>query len=58
MKTLALLVFALVMAAAGVLLARYAEADDAPGGVVMGAGLVVGALALGVKALYRSRPGS
>lgn len=55
MKTFALLLFALVMAYAGVLLARYAEADDAPGGVVMGMALVFGALALGAKTLYRSR---
>jgi hypothetical protein len=36
MKTIAMLLIALVIAASGVALARYAEADDSPGGVVIG----------------------
>lgn len=49
-RTIAMLLFALVIAASGVALARYAEADDAPGGVVIGWVLVMGALALGSRA--------
>ena len=45
-KTIAMLLIALVIAATGVALARYAEADDSPGGLV----LVMGAVALGAKA--------
>lgn len=52
-KTIALLLIALVIAYSGVTLARYAEADDAPGGVVMGWVLVVTAVALGAKAFLR-----
>lgn len=54
-KTIAMLLFALVIAAGGVLLARYAEADDAPGGVVIGWALVMGALALGARAFLRRK---
>jgi hypothetical protein len=53
MKTIAMLLIALVIAACGVLLARYAEADDAPGGVVIGWVLVMGAVALGARAFLR-----
>lgn len=53
MKTIAMLLMALVIAASGVTLARYAEADDAPGGVVMGWVLIIGAVALGARALLR-----
>ena len=35
--------------ALGVALIRYSEADDAPGGVVIGALLIVGAVTLGVR---------
>ena len=52
-KTIATLLIALVIAASGVLLARYAEADDAPGGVVIGWVLVMGAVALGARAFLR-----
>lgn len=51
MKTIFMFVCAIALAIAGVILARYAEADDAPGGVVLGGALVVGALAVGVKAV-------
>jgi hypothetical protein len=52
-KTVAMLLIALVIAASGVALARYAEADDAPGGVVIGWVLVLGAVALGARAFLR-----
>ena len=52
-KTIATLLLALTIAAGGVLLARYAEADDAPGGVVIGGALVLGAVALGARAVLR-----
>ena len=51
MKKIALLLAAVVLAISGVALARYAEADDAPGGVVVGWLLVFGGLAVGLKAL-------
>ena len=49
-KTIAMLLIALVITAGGVLLAHYAEADDAPGGVVIAWVLVMSALALGARA--------
>jgi hypothetical protein len=52
-RTIAMLFIALVIAASGVALARYAEADDSPGGVVIGWVLVMGAVALGVRAFLR-----
>jgi MYXO-CTERM domain-containing protein len=52
-KTIAMLLIALAIAASGVALARYAEADDAPGGVVIGWVLVTGAVALGARAFRR-----
>ena len=52
-KTTAMLLIALVIAYSGITLARYAEADDAPGGVVMGWVLVVSAVALGARAVLR-----
>ena len=46
------IVTAIIVAATGIygglLLAMYAEADDAPGGVLIGAILMVGSLALGI----------
>jgi hypothetical protein len=53
LKTIATLISALVIAAAGFLLARYAEADDSPGGVIIGWLLVAGAIAVVVKAFLR-----
>ena len=51
-KSPARLITAIVVAAtgvsSGVLLARYADADDAPGGVLFGLILMVGSLALGI----------
>jgi hypothetical protein len=52
-RTIAMLLMALVIAYGGVALSRYAEADDAPGGVVMGWLLVVVAVALGARAFLR-----
>jgi hypothetical protein len=52
-KTIAFLITAIALAVSGVKLAQYAEADDAPGGVVVGWVLVIGALVLGVKVLQR-----
>lgn len=53
-KTLALLVAA-VMAYGGLLLARFAEADDAPGGVVIGVVIIMGAVAIGIAPFLRRR---
>ena len=52
-KTIAMLLIALVIGYGGVTLARYAEADDAPGGVVIGWVVVMGAVALGAGAFLR-----
>ena len=52
-KTIAMLLIALVIAGSGVALARYAEADDSPGGVVIGWVLVLGAVVLGVRPFLR-----
>lgn len=52
-KTIAMLLIALVIAYSGVTLSRYAEADDSPGGVVMGWVLVMGAVALGARTFLR-----
>lgn len=52
-KKVAMLLIALVIAYSGVTLARYAEADDAPGGVVMGWVVVVSAVALGARPFLR-----
>jgi hypothetical protein len=52
-KTIAMLLIALVIATSGIALARYAEADDSPGGVVIGWVLVIGAMALGARTFLR-----
>jgi hypothetical protein len=52
-RTIATLLSALVIAASGVALARYAEADDSPGGEVIGWVLVMGAVVLGARAFLR-----
>jgi membrane protein DedA with SNARE-associated domain len=59
-RSAARLITAIVVAATGtylgVSLAVYAEADDAPGGVVLGTILMLGSLALGIWiALRRAR---
>lgn len=53
MTKLIALILALVFAASGVALARYAEADDSPGGVVIGWALVLGGVALGARPFLR-----
>jgi hypothetical protein len=54
-KTIAMLLIALVIAYGGITLAHYAEADDSPGGVVIGGVVVMGAVALGARALLRRK---
>jgi hypothetical protein len=54
-RTIAMLFTALAIAASGIALARYAEADDAPGGVVIGWVLVMGAVVLGARAFLRRK---
>jgi hypothetical protein len=57
-KTIVMLFIALAVAASGVALSRYAEADDSPGGVVIGWLLILGAVVFGVRAVIkRDRPG-
>ena len=50
MKSIAMLLIALALVVGGIALIRYAEADDAPGGVVIGGVILIGAVALGVRA--------
>jgi hypothetical protein len=60
LKTAARITLAVLVAAtgmyAGILLGRYAEADDAPGGVVIAMFLMFGSLALGCYIALRGRP--
>jgi hypothetical protein len=49
MKRIAMLLAAVVIIVAGIALGRYAEADDAPGGVVIAALMILGAGVLGVR---------
>ena len=51
------LVVTLIGAAIGIPLARYAERDDAPGGVWIAVLIMVGAAAIGIR-LARQRPES
>ena len=55
-KTIGIVLVALVMAYGGVTLARFADDDDAPGGVVVGWVIVLGAVALGVRPFLRRQP--
>jgi hypothetical protein len=54
LKLFALLVAA-VMAYGGILLARFAEADDAPGGVLIGMVIIMGAVALAIAPFLRRK---
>jgi hypothetical protein len=45
----------LFFAFGGALLAMYAEADDSPGGVLIGMVIIIGAVVLGVRAVLRRR---
>ena len=49
------LLVAVLVAALGVAVAIYAGQDDAPGGVLVGMLLIVGAVALGVRAILSRR---
>lgn len=55
LKTSAIVASAVLIAAAGIALGRYAEADDAPGGVLFAAAMVVGAGVLGVSPWFRTK---
>ena len=52
-KAIAILLIAIVIGVSGVKLARYAEVDDSPGGVVIGWVMVIGAVGLGLMGLQR-----
>ena len=52
-KTIAMLIIALVVAYGGVTLSRFADADDSPGGMVVGWVIVLVAVVLGARALVR-----
>lgn len=54
MKTFATLLLALALVGGGALLARYAEVDDAPGGVVIGGVVALTGVGIGVGA-FRGR---
>jgi hypothetical protein len=49
MKRVVMLLAAVVIIGAAIALGRYSEADDAPGGVVIAAVMIIGGAALGVK---------
>lgn len=55
MRLVATLVAAVGVVVVAVLFIQYAAADDAPGGVLMGLLLIVGALAVAVRSVQRSR---
>jgi hypothetical protein len=54
-KTIATVLTAIVIAVLGIGLGRYAEADDAPGGVVIASVMIIGAVVLGVSPWLRSK---
>ena len=53
LKSILMLLIALVIAFGGVTLSRFADADDSPGGMVIGWVIVGSAVILGIKALQR-----
>jgi len=53
LKKFAVVLYALLMAFGGLILAAYAGADDAPGGVLLGIVVILGAGALGVLGVQR-----
>jgi len=55
MRRLQSLLAPIVLAGMGIALAIYSEADDAPGGVLMGFLLIAVAIWLGVKAVRRTK---
>ena len=52
-KTIALLLVAFVVGFGGVALSRFADADDSPGGVVIGWVIVLVAVVIGARAIVR-----
>ena len=57
-KTIAMLLLAFVVAYGGVTLSRFADADDAPGGMVVGWLIVLVAVVIGAKAIVRAKDGN
>ena len=55
MKKILIVLAAVVVGYAGVTLASFADADDAPGGVVVGWLLVAGAVGVGIKAVLPTK---
>ena len=55
MKKILIVLAAIVVAYAGYTLADFADADDAPGGVVIGWVLVIGAMGVALKALLPAK---
>jgi hypothetical protein len=55
MKKVVILFAAVIVAYAGYTLAGFADADDAPGGVVIGWLLVLGAVGVAVRALLPTK---
>jgi hypothetical protein len=54
-KTIVLLLISVVTAAGGVFLGMFAEADDAPGGVVIAGVVILAAIILAVMAIQGKR---
>lgn len=52
-RSIALLLFALVIAFGGVMLTMFANADDSPGGMLIGWVVVGGAVFIGAQAFQR-----
>jgi hypothetical protein len=55
MKYVVVAIVALLVIALGVAAIVYGEADDSPGGQLIGVLLIVGALVLGVRMVRRNR---
>jgi hypothetical protein len=52
-RSIAIILIAAAIAVLGYRLARYSEADDTPGGVVIAAVMIIGAMVLGLSTLRR-----
>ena len=55
LKVTAIVLSAILIAGLGIFLGRYAEADDAPGGVVIASVMVIGAGVLGASPWLRKK---